>query len=89
MDSANSVVRSATGGDRFAFAQGQYELPTEGEIASPFINDFLSEPKELQLSYWKAATGPSLDICLQDTSMKRKSELNCVDSIQVRLDIIT
>jgi len=69
--------------------QGQYELPTEGQIASPFIGDFLSEPKELQLSYWKAVTGPSLDICLQDTSMKRTSELNCVDSIQVRLNSIT
>ncbi|KAL3125917.1 hypothetical protein niasHT_009446 [Heterodera trifolii] len=80
VDAANSLVHSAGGVvNRFAYAQGHFDSPTEGSLRSPLVVDRLEEPGELTLSYWKASASPSLDICVEEDELE---PLRCVDTIQ-------
>ncbi|KAI1730751.1 MAM domain, meprin/A5/mu domain-containing protein [Ditylenchus destructor] len=75
--------------NRFAYVQGHFGNPTEAAIESPILGKsnntnneksiWIEQHNDLKLSYWKANTSPTLDICLKDEA---DDELNCIDSIQ-------
>ncbi|KAI6208692.1 MAM domain and Concanavalin A-like lectin/glucanases superfamily domain-containing protein [Aphelenchoides besseyi] len=77
VDSVNSIVKPGLD-DRFAFVTGHVDAASEGSLESQILRNAPGITNQLQFSYWKAAFGPILDVCLKTVV---DSRLECIDSI--------